>query len=231
MTKSLILRALVIYFISSFFRKPQTSQPTPAVPTSPDGKQLAAFNYFENGTLFDLHVYLSERSTGVDWKDSESLIWFEEALTFGDWYSGPNGDAIFTKSLKFKPSQQLQSNGSIFLYAYVTKTGKSPNPNAGEEYAGKAFGLASKMLNKFKRIKYQKTVNLLTGSTERSEEEQRKAESMKSEVMSHWHPNMTINLIFDSTPWTRGRVPPPLDEFVQFMPGELTFEIRIFPTN
>lgn len=55
MTKSLIIRALIIYFVSSFLRKPApvadnaTGDPagTPANP--------AATNYFSNGTLFDLH--------------------------------------------------------------------------------------------------------------------------------------------------------------------------------
>lgn len=222
MTKSLIIRALFIYFITSFFRRPQAS-PQSQVPNSPEGKQLAAFNYFENGTLFDLHVYLSERSTGVDWSDGDSLIWLEGGLTYGDWYAGPTNDGIFTKSVKFKPSKQLQNNGSIFLYTFVTMAGKSPNPNTGEDFAGKSAGFAGKMMNKYKKIRYQKTVNLLTGGTERSEEEQKKAETISSEVVSHWHPNITLNLIFDQTPWTRGKVPPPLDEYVKFMPGGATY--------
>lgn len=46
-----------------------------------------------------------------------------------------------------------------------------------------------------------------------------KAESLKEEITSHWHPNMTINLVHDFTQWTRGAVPPPLDEFVEFTPA------------
>jgi len=30
--------------------------------------------------------------------------------------------------------------------------------------------------------------------------------------MSHWHPNLTINLVFDETNWVYGQVPQPLDE-------------------
>lgn len=37
------------------------------------------------------------------------------------------------------------------------------------------------------------------------------------EVLSHWHPNMTINLIDDHTPWVKGSVPAPLDEYIDFL--------------
>lgn len=42
---------------------------------------------------------------------------------------------------------------------------------------------------------------------------------MKEEIISHWHPNITINIVHDFTQWTQGAVPPPLDEYVQFTPA------------
>lgn len=41
---------------------------------------------------------------------------------------------------------------------------------------------------------------------------QQKAETMKEEIVSHWHPNLTINVVTDQTAWVKGAVPPPLDE-------------------
>jgi hypothetical protein len=32
------------------------------------------------------------------------------------------------------------------------------------------------------------------------------------EIISYWHPNLTINIIDDHTAWVPGSVPPPLDE-------------------
>jgi len=32
------------------------------------------------------------------------------------------------------------------------------------------------------------------------------------EIISYWHPNLTINLMDDQTPWVQGSVPPPMDE-------------------
>ena len=43
-----------------------------------------------------------------------------------------------------------------------------------------------------------------------------KAESKKIDIISHWHPNMTVNVVHDFTQWTGGAVPPPLDQFVEF---------------
>ena len=58
---------------------------------------------------------------------------------------------------------------------------------------------------RFKKKYYAKTANLLTGNTEATEEEQAKAaEGIKHEVFSHWHPNITINLVVDYTPWAPG---------------------------
>jgi len=74
-------------------------------------------------------------------------------------------------------------------------------------------------LNRFKKRRYKKLHNLLTGETEASQETIDKINAnISEEVISHWHPNMTINLIDDHTPWTQGSVPPPLDEYIEFEP-------------
>lgn len=35
---------------------------------------------------------------------------------------------------------------------------------------------------------------------------------MNQEYVSHWHPNLTVNLVVDQTNWVYGQVPQPLDE-------------------
>lgn len=102
-------------------------------------------------------------------------------------------------------------------------SGKSPDPAAGEDYANHEISYIRRQLNKFKKIKYQKTANLLTGQTEKSAEEVAKAEIMTSQIISHWHPNVTINLVIDQTNWVKGTIPPPLDEYVQFTPSGSTY--------
>lgn len=59
---------------------------------------------------------------------------------------------------------------------------------------------------------YKKTKNLLTGSSDQSEEYQQKAADNLVEIISHWHPNLTINLIDDQTLWVQNTVPPPMND-------------------
>nr|XP_034174735.1 cleft lip and palate transmembrane protein 1 homolog [Osmia lignaria] len=226
-TKSLIIRSLIIYFISYVFRRVQTdnnSQPLNLI--NPARSQ--AINIFENGTIFDLHVYLSESENFKDFDSPQPLVWLEQGLIYGDWYSGPNKDGSKLINYKFNPSNRLKNNGSIYLHVYVTKNGKSPNPKAGKNYAGEYMSYSRKMLNKFKKIRYQKRHNLLTGETTASKEEIQKAEIMNQEYVSHWHPNLTLNLVTDHTNWVYGQVPPPLDTYIYFLPGEKYYKPVIY---
>lgn len=133
---------------------------------------MQAVNIFPNGTLFDLSVYLSESENFKLFDDPQSLIWFEEGLVYGDWYSGPNQDGSRILEYSFAPSERLKQNGSIYLHIYVTKSGKSPNPKTGRGvYASDYMSYSKKMINKFKKIRYQKRHNLLTGESTASKEE------------------------------------------------------------
>lgn len=169
-TKSLIIRALIIYCISHLFRRLQTDNSQFPGVINPAHSQ--AVNIFENGTLFDMHVYLSESENFRQFDDPRTLVWLEQGLIYGDWYSGPFKDGSKIKNYKFVPSDQLKNNGSIYLHVYVTKSGKSPNPKVGKNnYAGDYMSYSRKMLNKFKKVRYQKKHNLLTGETTASKEE------------------------------------------------------------
>jgi aspartate carbamoyltransferase regulatory subunit len=53
---------------------------------------------------------------------------------------------------------------------------------------------------------------LLTGDTEKDVDYQQKAKENVVEIISYWHPNMTINLIDDHTAWQQNNIPPPLNE-------------------
>ena len=60
----------------------------------------------------------------------------------------------------------------MYIHVYVVKSGFSPNPEAGEGMYNKQLTLySSQRLNKFKKRRYLKTSNLITGQTELTEEE------------------------------------------------------------
>lgn len=228
-TKSLILRALIIYFVSSFFRKSATPATNDANQKSPanTGPKLNAWNFFENGTLFDLHIWLSENFDEVDFKQRSNLLWLQEDLTYGDWTAGPQGDSTFQHSLKIKTTPNLLRNGSVYLHAFVTRTGESPDPEAENKAPRGMFGHQVRQLNKFKKIRVNRNYNLLAGEKEKFQMELEQAKQ-KDTITSHWHPNITVNLVVDQTNWQKGSVPPPLDEFVKFVDGGRTYLPIVF---
>ena len=53
-----------------------------------------------------------------------------------------------------------------------------------------------------------------------------------TEIISYWHPNLTINLMDDHTPWVQGSVPQPMDECklslkTIIMKPKLTFQAQL----
>lgn len=65
--------------------------------------------------------------------------------------------------------------------------------------------------------------NLLTGTSEVQADLVRPHNESSYEILTHWHPNLTINLIDDHTHWVRGMVPSPLDEYVEFLEDGLSY--------
>lgn len=224
-TKSLIIRALVVYFITSMFRQPSAPKPDVANPTG--APRAPSINMFANGTVLDMFCYVSEDDFYDNFKDTD-LVWKHTGIIYGDWYGGPEKDGTFSFSTNIVSSHSLRNNGSIYLHVFFVTSGKSPDPKNKPDYAGSYMTYGRKMLNKFKKLRYQKTHNLLTGQTEKSAEEIKKAETLTEEIVSHWHPNLTINLVTDQTNWVQGSVPPPLDEFIYFLPDGKQYKPAVF---
>jgi len=219
MVKSVAMQAMMMYFVMSIFKKAPAQQQA-----GTDGAvatvKSPATNMYENGMTFDLYVYLSEQEEFGDFEVPESLVWKMEGLSYGDWTMGQSSDSIFEHSTQFGISEAAQNNGSVYIHSFIVKEGKSPDPSAGKGVFSKKWtAYKTQKLNKFMKKSYKKTANLLTGQTEQSLEDQKKAESGATEIISHWHPNITINLVFDHTAWVPGQVPPPLDKFVEFTPS------------
>ncbi|KAL4715500.1 hypothetical protein ACJJTC_009126 [Scirpophaga incertulas] len=225
-TKSLIIRALVVYFITSMFRQP-SAPPKPDINNSLVTPRVPSVNMFVNGTVLDMYCYISEKSFLSDFTDGR-LIWKHSSIVYGDWYSGKSGDGTYTFSTNITATDSLKNNGSIYLHVYIVKSGMSPNPKDKDNYGGQYVTYGKKMLNRYKKMKYLKTHNLLTGQTEKSLEEIKKAETLKEEIVSHWHPNLTINLVTDQSNWMQGSVPPPLDEFIFFSSDGKYYKPAVF---
>ncbi|KAL4237426.1 Cleft lip and palate transmembrane protein 1 like protein [Mactra antiquata] len=217
--KGLLIRMAVIYMISSFFRRGNT----PTTPATTDGsKPPEAYAYttnqFEKGAFMDMYVYIHESMEMKDFSD-KYLFWSKKGLKYGDWESGPQGDGthIFSGSIPATPT--VQNNGSIYLHVYIVKEGNSPNPANKDLYRKRDTIYRSMQMNKYKKRKFLETKNLLTGETDVHPDLIKKPNSSSFEILSHWHPNLTINILDDHTSWVKGHIPAPLDDYVEFVPG------------
>jgi len=215
--KVIVKRVIIIYFVVQLFRRPSSTD------TSQSGgvaspQRTAAINYFNEGNVMDLYVFMSENELFRDFDNPKALVWFKKDLTYGDWEGGPDGDGSFTFTTKFNTTERMKNNGTIYLHTYVIKKewdGKGAAVGK-EKFSGLNVASHTGLLNVYKKIKFTKTQNLLTGESPLTPEEMELAEKKHSALISHWHPNITINLVTDQTHWVQGSVPPPFNEFLQF---------------
>uniref|UniRef100_A0A8B9ZWN0 CLPTM1 regulator of GABA type A receptor forward trafficking n=1 Tax=Anas zonorhyncha TaxID=75864 RepID=A0A8B9ZWN0_9AVES len=114
----------------------------------------------------DLYVYISEHEHFTDFNVSSALFWQKRDLVYGDWTSGDNADGCYEHYGEVDISQSVQQNGSIYIHVYFTKSGFHPDPRQKNLYRRLATVHTSRMINKYKRRRFQKTKNLLTGETE-----------------------------------------------------------------
>lgn len=88
-------------------------------------------------------MFLSEQKVFNDFGKEN---WTQDII-YGDWNGGPFGDGTFVFESDYPVSENIKNNGSVYLHAYVTKRGDSPNPR-DKNYAGERHCYAVKMLNK-----------------------------------------------------------------------------------
>lgn len=170
-------------------------------------------NMFPKGTLFDMYVYISESEKFTNFDEP---FWHLQNLEYGNWNLGEDMDGTITFKSQIELTENMKNNGSIYLHTYFTENGRSPDPKHKETYSKRRTFSTFKRLNKYSKKIYKTTKNLLTGETDKDEEYQLKAKDKLVEILSHWHPNLTINIVDDHTPWQSNQVPPPLNEYVEF---------------
>lgn len=232
----MIKQAITIYFVvsmvSGFFRPSSSPGNDGNVTASTAGNGNKAMNMFPNHQIFDLYVYMDDSDLPFRQFDSapEKLIWMRNGMKYDDWISGDNEDGSHTIHKNFPTPAALLRNDSLWLHTFIVKAGQSPNPK-DRNYFKNQIIYKSYQLNKYKKKYYRKTSNLLTGESEQSDEDLAKAQIMKYEVLNHWHPNISISLVVDQTPWARGQIPPPLSEDIEFNEDGTIYKPILFYNN
>ena len=220
-----IFRMALMWMFMSWLRGDnKTGDKQPGTPQA-----IAASNLFSPLEGVSLWVFINEQEKFTEFNDTSSLFWHQDDLIYGGWDDGPNRDGLFDFNGTINLSDNVQNNGSLFIHIFLTQAGFAPHPSLGESYSEKKTIYRSKLLNKYKKRTIKQTKNLLTGESKTDPKLLEHAEKFGNvEILSHWHPNLTINLVADHTPWSRGKIPAPLDKMVTFTKDGIYYEPIIY---
>lgn len=220
MLKGFLMRLMFAYFIYSLFRR----NPTPSGPHAGGGLPGTilgpATNMFAKGDVMELYAYVTESEEFSNSTYKASPFWHKPDVHYGDWESGEGKDGTYTFADTIKASESLMNNGSLYLHIFLVKEGFSPNPADEDNYSAKYTLHRYRTLTRCKRRKISRTMNLLTGETDAPSDliatESTPSEAKFLPCSTHWHPNLTMLLVDDNTPWTQGAVPSPIKEYMEF---------------
>ncbi|KAJ4479138.1 cleft lip and palate associated transmembrane protein [Lentinula aciculospora] len=166
------------------------------------------------GASLDMHVYLSTSPNG----DVFSRQWTsgyrkdrDEGLPNFVWKNITYGDYAESRVVEYDivfPETVLR-NGTLWADVFLTKEGTSPDPQ-NERFNPEHIHHVRKLLTPYMaRPKVRKEKNLLKGSREEDVEEELEEPDV---IMPHWHKNITLALVSDSTTVPYAQLPPPLLE-------------------
>lgn len=217
--KNLMFNMMIVWMISKYFFSGNKGGANQA--NNDPVRNKISQNLFGKGFPMDLYVYVSEDSYEPDFFGPNELKWIQKNIIYDDWTQGPNKDSSFQAEIDIELSPKVQRNGSLWLHSYFVQSGYIPfeETRTAENFSPIYTLHKKKQLNKYKKRRYKDTHNLITGKTEKSLEEQEKIKNkVKEEIVSHWHPNLTINMVYDHTAWSPASVPTTLSEFIEFEP-------------
>ncbi|KAL6072918.1 Cleft lip and palate transmembrane protein 1 like protein, variant 2 [Balamuthia mandrillaris] len=210
--KGLLFQMFVMYAVYSFFFKKDAPQTTDPV----TGKALPPHRcLFKGGEILDLYVYISEE--GEEFKrfnDTSALLWREYDLSFTD-----SEENERQKEANITLPQSVLNNGTLYAHVFLVKKGYSPDPSS-PDYRRSAVIYRAHLLNRYMpapKLTFKK--NLLSGELEDSVTDLAKAEEQgfpHLQYISFWKPNLTLNLVQDTSTFPRGSLPPQIFELLQF---------------
>lgn len=220
--KSIMFNMMLFWMLSKFFFSGVQKGPNTTAKVSDDpALSRPSTNLFGKDFPMDLYVYISEDNYEPDFFDPNELKWIQRNIIFDHWTQGPTKDSTFRAEIDVDLSPKVQANGSLWLHSYFVKSGYIPfeETRTAENFSPIYTLHKKKQLNKYKKRRYKDTHNLITGKTDKSVEEQEKIRNkVKEEIISHWHQNLTINMVYDHTMWSPASVPSPLSDYIEFEP-------------
>ncbi|TFK25929.1 cleft lip and palate associated transmembrane protein [Coprinopsis marcescibilis] len=159
------------------------------------------------GQAVDLHVFLSTSQNGDVFnrggpkQDLPSFTWSN--IVFGNWSESRTAEY----NVKFPES--VLNNGTLWADIFLTKEGSSPNPFK-QSFKPQNVHHIRKLLTPYllkPKVRVQKS--LLSGD-DKDDQETLLSKEEPDVIVPHWHPNVTLALISDSSVVNYASLPPPL---------------------
>lgn len=178
--------------------------------------------YWLDGQLLDVRAQLSTAPDGnVDFADSSlpSVTW--EGLEYG-----PKASWHRAWSTTWSVPPSVQHNATLWLDAFVTPAGRSPDPLAPTFPGPRDVLHVRKPLTRFHPLrKVRATKNLLAGPKRTAEERaadeaEEEAEFKALPIVSYYHPNVSLQVVTNGGAFAYHSFPPNLQELVQLVDTE-----------
>jgi len=185
---------------------PSTDSTTPNQPAP----QFAGMNSFQFGEKYQLFLHLTDEEN-FDEESFKSESLFQKKipnLTFGNWEEEV---PTVTKKISL-PDSVMLFNKSLHLHTFMTPSGfESPfsAPDHKTRYEHYQVTPYKKL------VKYKRTANLITGSTDIKEEDILDDPKL-APIIPHYHPNISINVLYDVSPFKMGQLPDPMGDYYHF---------------
>ena len=161
---------------------------------------------WESRVAMDLKVYLSP-DPSPNFTTMGPPVWHRPGLIFDESQEETSTEVRVpvTKALR-------DENGTLFLHAFFTRPGYSPDPQhieLGHQYHRSATFHGSVSLVRYYRAAVTHTAkNLISGKEE--QHVSRRATILSGRKVGWWKPEMTICILHDGTTYPRGGIPYPM---------------------
>lgn len=160
LTKTLVIRAFIIYYVTSFFRRP--SQPPPNKTAEPSTPTFPEENFpeeiFQKDTSVILYLYVTEKKH-IEEFDPTNPSWYRDHLAYGNKRAViKNGAYCVEENFTITVHKE---NGPLYLHAFITRRGESPNRQQ-RNYGNNQVQLANKH-KRSSRIKWLGETNMVCG--------------------------------------------------------------------
>ncbi|XP_020253046.1 cleft lip and palate transmembrane protein 1 homolog isoform X1 [Asparagus officinalis] len=219
----IIRMAVMWYFAMKFFSPKKPSEPSQLIN-----------NLFQRGEPLDMWLYLSEKDKFNDFGNENALIWQETNIPYAVW--GPSSSRSL--SLKYKPSEAVKHNGSLYAHVFFARSGYPPDPSDPEYQPGTTFGRTHSVVAYLPKSKADKRKSLL--GNQKGDEDEVSVTKVKEDVqdeskdegpvewVSYWKPNITINLVDDFTSYPHNAIPPVVAPYLNVDPISGNYYPTIF---